>query len=602
MGEMAEHIKQQEIKAVLNKYTLEEINNLFNDIDNKIIALMECSSEDFLSLNKRFKEFHADSKSLDELTQKLFNQIKSENNKPILESLEKVHEALFNHKVKNGEGYNHLANYLQSLSESLRNLQIPLKNYKQNLSAFNLIEANFSIKNIMENSDHNKAQIQVVHELIKNLKYKHLKLEQGILSLQQKSAKIKHALSSNVDADEKQTSRSLHKIYNSIVLFKEKHKQAIQYTSEVNATTKQTTESAAHIVTQLQYQDIIKQKIEHISSMHHDLISEVELLETSKLNGANIHNKVKTFIRIRDVAGLQAAQLLHANSEYQKAIDIIAARFNEFSAHTNAKLNLCQKFTQMPEQENKESLIKVLGEFLKESKIIIANKIAENESIISMLESLQKDFKAVLRIFEKSVEINNEISKVIHTFSKEDTTINQLIELECETKEVLTTIYNTLFCKHEDCNSMHETFIIEHDNFIKSMKIKELSIEIENIYNGVVQMSNEVDKASSAITDHGMLMNKKIDNALGEIKYYDVFETSISQIINQLSEINYKLKPKDENGETDNSKNLDYLKKRYTMQSEHDIHNHMTGAREEDSIATEEKNVGEVDENDLELF
>ena len=602
MGEMTEHIKQQEIKAVLNKYTLKEINNLFNDIDNKIIALMECSSEDFLSLNKRFKEFHTDSKRLDALTQKLFNQIKPDNNKPILESLEKVHEALVNHKVKNGEEYNHLANYLQDLSESLRNLQIPLKNYKQNLSAFNLIEANFSMNNIMENSDHNKAQIQIVHELIKNLKYKHLKLEQGILSLQEKSGKIKLALSTNIDEDQKYTSKSLHKIHNSIVLFKEKHEEVMQYTSEVNATTKHTTESAAHIVTQLQYQDIIKQKIEHISSMHRDLISEVELLDNSKLNGANIHNKVKTFIRIRDVAGLQAAQLLHANSEYQKAIDIISAKFNEFSTHTTAKLNLCQKLTQVSEQENKEDIAKVLGDFLKESKIIIANKIAENESIISMLESLQKDFKAVLRIFEKSVEINNEISKVILTFSKEDTTIDQLIQLESDTKEVLSTIYKTLFCKHEDCNSMHETLITEHDNFIKSMKIKELPIEIENIYNGVIHMSKEMDAASSAITDHGILMNKKIDNALGEIKYYDVFETSISQIINQLSEINFKLRPKDENGERDNSKNLDYLKKRYTMQSEHDIHNHMTGVREEDSVDPEDENVGEVDENDLELF
>lgn len=602
MGELPEHIKQQEIKAVLNKYTLKEINNLFNEIDNKIIAILECSSEDFLSLNTRFKEFHADSKSLDNLTQKLFNLIKPDNNKHILDSLKKIHQALLIHKERNGAGYTQLANYLQDLSESLRNLQIPLKNYKQNLSTFKLIEANFSMKNIMENSDKNKAQIQIVHDLIKNLKYKHLKLEQGILSLQEKSAKIKQALSKNTEADQKHTSRSIHKVYNSIVLFQEKHEEVMQYTSEVDTTTKQTTESAAQIVTQLQYQDIIKQKIEHISSMHRDLISEVGLLENNKLNGANIHNKVKTFIRIRDVAGLQAAQLLHANSEYQKAIDIISAKFNEFSSHTNAKLDLCKKLTQMPEHENQDNLIKVLGEFLKESKIIIANKIVENEGIISLLESLQKDFKAVLRIFEKTVEINNEISKVVNTFPKDDTTIDQLIQLENETKELLTAIYQTLFCKHEDCNSMHKNFIIEHENFIQSQKINELSVEIENIYDSIVQMSTEMDKTSLSISEHAIMMNEKIDGALGGIKYYDVFEISISQIINQLSEINFKLQPENEKGEMDNSKNLDYLKERYTMKSEHDIHNQMTGETNIESKATDEENVGEVDENDLELF
>ena len=63
--------------------------------------------------------------------------------------------------------------------------------------------------------------------------------------------------------------------------------------------------------------------MEHIQETHSDLLDELMEFKDAENNEVNVHNQAKCFIRVRDIAGLQAAQLIQSNKEYQNAIEII---------------------------------------------------------------------------------------------------------------------------------------------------------------------------------------------------------------------------------------------------------------------------------------
>src|SRR5208283_3175412 len=66
------------VQAFPNNYSIQEITNIFSEIDEKILSLHSCSSEDFLTLNAYFKKYYTDSKTISNNARELFNIITDE--------------------------------------------------------------------------------------------------------------------------------------------------------------------------------------------------------------------------------------------------------------------------------------------------------------------------------------------------------------------------------------------------------------------------------------------------------------------------------------------------------------------------------------------
>ena len=75
------------IKNLMETYTIEEISGLFSKIDEKIISLHDCSSEDFYNLNKDFKYYHDIANRISENASFLFDFIASKENNGFLEDI-----------------------------------------------------------------------------------------------------------------------------------------------------------------------------------------------------------------------------------------------------------------------------------------------------------------------------------------------------------------------------------------------------------------------------------------------------------------------------------------------------------------------------------
>src|ERR1035437_1582634 len=72
---------KSQISVLLNAYSIQEINAIFGEIDEKIHSLHACSSEDFLTLNAYFKKYFSDSKKISNNASELFNLVTKEENR-----------------------------------------------------------------------------------------------------------------------------------------------------------------------------------------------------------------------------------------------------------------------------------------------------------------------------------------------------------------------------------------------------------------------------------------------------------------------------------------------------------------------------------------
>jgi hypothetical protein len=98
-----------------------------------------------------------------------------------------------------------------------------------------------------------------------------------------------------------------------------------------------------------------------------------------------------------------------------------------------------------------------------------------------------------------------------------------------------------------------------------------------------------------------MLSNKissDIKISLEQIKYYDLFDKVIEEIILKLNEINGKFQ---NSSEADHVDSLEYIKQRYTMESEHKIHATITSEHVVETFNFNSTGAEEDDDN-LELF
>jgi len=77
MNENLSNDKNQ-FSALLNAYSIQEITTIFGEIDEKILSLHSCSSEDFLTLNAYFKKYYSDSKTISNNASNLFNILTNE--------------------------------------------------------------------------------------------------------------------------------------------------------------------------------------------------------------------------------------------------------------------------------------------------------------------------------------------------------------------------------------------------------------------------------------------------------------------------------------------------------------------------------------------
>ncbi|MGM0497378.1 MAG: hypothetical protein ACQESJ_05630 [Bacteroidota bacterium] len=586
-----------QIKNLLETYSIEEISNLFSKIDEKIISLHDCSSKDFYNLNKDFKYFHGIANQISENASFLFDIIASKENNGFLEDIEKFYETL-NSRSQLLDYHLEIASEInESILSGIRQSFFPIKNFKQNLSSLIFLESNLQF-DIQKEDDEEAKSVSEISQTIKDQ-----------LSLLEKLfAKLKRIIKNNgpvnkLTYDDLNISSILEKLRTELTSYSAHYKSAQERIPEIKERTDDTSESISKIITNLQYQDIIKQKMQHIQQTHKDLVAELEEFKNQN-EDTSLNEKAKYFIRIRDIAGLQAAQLMQANKEYQNAIQEISGKFLEIGENMTQVSKQCAEYTSF-DATKQQVFFESLKKHLSHAKSKIQQFCGFNENFENYIESIREILdkiywvnKSINSLVEELQESMKKIESMYETEPDEEGKDNllkkQMFQLFSDVKSNVALLSKVLqeISKYRD--GLQEQIIqnISSDQYKQSTvlpdKIESYIGELNKIEKKIMDKLDQNNKLSES-------MLSDIQTSVGKIQYYDYFEKVISEIVEELNTINFKLKEGDDKIE-DRDKNLKHLTENYTMNSEFLVHNQVAQGKDPDMDVEDEEG------GDLELF
>ena len=595
----------------INTYSVNEIISIFSQIDNKIASLHTCSSEDFLSLHSNFKNYFKQSKNISENATQIFDIIAGDKNNTYYNELNSFHKKLNIHLDYSVKQINNSINTLEIILTNLELMFIPFKNFKQNLMTLKYLGTSYKINlDNLSGSDSKELEKDRLNleELILNVTSAYPLIDDNLRQLKgnvkyslYKLQKIKERNILNIET-------ILNQIHSSINLLSSKNEESFALIPKLTQKTDNCSISIGKIIENLQFQDIIRQKMEHIQQTQKHIVEELSDLIKSHKAEISLSEKEDYLVKIRDIAGLQAAILIHTNNEYQSAIEIITKKFIEIGQDVADISEICLKFSGLT-QHSGETYLNEIENKLTNAITHITNCIKANVEFSFEVDTIHIDIERIAANFENILNIETKLIDLSNKFTNE-TGKNDLIGV----KQLITTLVNDLELIKRNVQQLFDQTLslslglisINEDsspsNFNQnSEKLSENIVSILNVLRDNNKIVNSYIEQNTEISE--TILND-IDESVHKVKYYDFFEKIIEEIIIELNSIYYKLKTNDES-DHDKEHSLKDIEHLYTVHSERVIHNHMSGITDNNVDIFKEVDKIQIENNEddsLELF
>jgi hypothetical protein len=589
--------------------SVQQMLSVFEQIDTKICSLHECSSDDFAIFSARLKDFNTQVKEISSNANTILNIIDSDNIGNTFTQLNFYHYQIKTYVEEFEKQINTTINDLEEMIREINSLYLPLKNYKQNLLTFKYLVANLKLNiayvapqqnTLYDNEiEHINSKIDEAHAVYPNL-------EEGLEIIKTFIFDMLSHFKQLREQNNKRTSLILYQSDYSLNFLNAKHAEIISQIIALRSKTNNCYECVSQIITNLQFQDIIRQKIEHIQSIQKSLLEEIILVSN---NNSNKINK-SIALQIKDMAELQSAQLTHTNKEYQKAIEIIIKQFLDISDNmsfvldTGANVSGVTEIGETPfsevEKELNDSvmtlqdLLDSINTFYIEAPVI-SDAVGGIKSIFRGLFVLNGEFEILIeRLIDKFNENNNndEGKKMIRHLRDGSGFTKHIQTLKVIVKQLI-----------KNSNELEATIAQKQSEQTINSKLSEIKQQSGTMIAEITKANKEIVQIMDTNSSLSLHISENIKTSIKQVKYYDFFDKSIEEIIGLLQQVYYWLSTTEiDTEETSNhahSDRLEELKKQYTMESERLIHQSVLQGETVNEISDANTN---ADEDDLELF
>lgn len=582
------------------KVDRKELIKTFSDIDDKINNLHEKSSADFLQLNNYLKDYYRKTNTVSENAFRILETIAGKSDINLIEELESIYHRLEATREKIKEDDTVKIQILRDVALKANQLNIALRNIKQDLTSFKFLSTNYSFI-----SNYEDAEARWIKEL-EPWNNDIITLQSAISSISSQIDRFREQIVYNIDHLELKIEKSL-RIFMSLsketkvnieIVVQKNHESKLHFPI-LKEKTVNSSKSINNIITHLQYQDIIRQKIEHIQSSHAKIINDLnESIARKDIEMARI---AEDYRKIGDIAGLQAAQLLLVSKEYQNALDVIMRNFQGIAEDLTAISNISSDFS-YKDNNSEVTLLKQIRNKLDEGIIMLdlnnfrgmnAEYLSAKKKIDAIAETFVRNISDPLKKLDKFEKINGSKNT-----DDRPTILLQVSSLSREINKKIKDISE----KTLDLQKLTEklSFIDNIQDFgsqLEQDRIK-LMVDISRILDNLDKDNEELDNVLMQNRDLNNYILEKIEGVINRVDYYEYFENIVEQVIAQLNTINHRLKiSSDEENMDEKAENLKDIKKSYTMESERVIHNKVISGDEIPEAPPADK-----PEDDIEFF
>ncbi len=593
------------LNEFLKNFPRQEIIDILGNIDGKISSLHTISSKDFLYFNQLLKQYYSSVKEISEannIISLFFNkdlpaireEIKEKNNLQI---------QLLNETDSQISDIIRLLSGIYSLFDLLI---VPINNFKQNLITFKYILANLKLHlNYLELGNVKELQksISLIESRIEEINGQTETLNNETESVSKQIINLRNNPCLGDSIENSELKEELKKVTTSFKKLSFEDYLPENFALALANHTQKCFAYMGEVITNIQYHDIIRQKMEHIQISQNQLIDELR-----EMDGAEHKqdSQLTLIIKIPDITDIQVAQLLYTNKDYQTSIEKITNQLLEVG---NEMKMLHDLYNSINENSDKfestfvNQIVLVDSIFTDFYEKIINNwKIASEkiQNINSQYQNLKNEYNA---IFQNEKELRKEVRNfelLLQTGGKNygQELIGRLNSLFSDLQVNSNSIKTHMNNMTQNINSILNV----STTFKPHSKYNYIS---NNSINNLSEKSVEIREKTKGYSDLSLNISEEITQSLKKIEYYVFFKNTVEEIVTLLNTIN-RIVNNDalKNILDDNREYLSHLKDLYTMKSEHDVHSKMvdSGKSINDIINENEDSTYNIDDNDIELF
>jgi prophage DNA circulation protein len=606
-------------KADLN--VLEQVLKTFLNIDKRILDLHKCSSDDFLSLNKTLKLNHQKATIITESVTTAFEKIGPEGNLNNLLMLKASLEELITDIVSFESEINSNLDILERIQANFSLMFVPINNFRQNLTSLKLLLSNLKLTNNLYNhnlKNFSEAEATKIESVINKVKESCPVFEENIYVIQKHLKTLYKDLSDFKELIFKESMHKLKILLSDFEIIERNNKEVLAEKGTIDKISQNCKSSVGSIITNLQYHDIIRQKMEHIQQTHKLIINEIHDNNGSE-NQPSQSSSNPFFLQIPQIIEIQTAQLLHTNKDYQNAINHISKKMIEIGHDMAAIARICKTlgiFEYKGRRISRETTGQIFEKLLADKKQGIEKfrNLSDDVNLIQRIVNNLFDRFKDLEMIENSIEqtIIEKISFANLLVSEEQETASQaqqILKLYADNhfeKNKIRTLFNNTTQQLKDYVRANSLFVhdrkgidsINHNLEVANKNFKEVMTNIgflESMQHDIEAKSIEIEKASNEV--------------VSQVKYYDFFEKTIDELIHKFESINMLIKDHGQGyfDQVDRKKGLEQIAKYYTMKSERIIHKNSLvnlglATKGEHTDENDENTSMDQDGNDVEFF
>ncbi len=588
----------------LKEFPRKEIIDTLNTIDQKIGSLHTISSKDFLFFNKLLKEYYKKIKEIADNN----NFISDFFNRDLIKIAQNLKEKNQNQRSnidEIGQNSTKIGEILTQTYASLDLIIVPFNNYKQNLITLKYLLANLKLHFTYINLS-NKAElqnsVQAIDQSIDNIQSKFDNVTTGTDSLTTEILGLKDTICIAKTTSKKDAVEQLKNVSNEIRKLSFDEYWTENFISDLNRRTQNCFANMGEIITNIQYHDIIRQKMEHIQTSQKELIIGLSNIKFDEFPNEYLENQVNFIAKIPEITDIQVAQLLYTNKDYQTSIEKITSKLIEVG-HEMKELNTLYSSIVLNSNQFEETFIDEVKRAQELYALFLTKTADEWKNSLNkfyVLSNLYKNLKVNFNeVFISEKLLRSEIKtfeKLLKTHGKNfgvdlmRRLILLISELQMNSNSLKTNL-NNITKQFNTLNDLLSSFIPNNINNVSSDdSLKKLTAGLAKI----IELSEQYGTLSVSIST-------EITSSFKSIEYYTYFKKTVEEIVAFLNDINKKVNYDNlKSFIGDNKEILQQLEKLYTMKSERDIHNQII-ASEGKTDAFEEQNNQYLDD-DIELF
>lgn len=597
--------ENSKITTFLSNFPKSEIIQVLRYIDNRISELHDASSKDFMYFNKLLKQYYSRVKEISEANNQINNFFRKDLSSFIEEG--QSNNSLNQKTISNiASDIGFMSGKLTSAYSSFDLLLVPFNNYKQNLITLKYLLANINLHLSyveLSNKDKIRESVSNLNNSITNATDLNEQVSDKKEDLVQKLTNLKQSACVFKSKNNTEVNENLSRLDIELKKLNKEEYWPDNFIHRINNHSQNCFSNMSEIITNLQFHDIIRQKMEHIQSSQKDLISGISKIDSN--NAINdTEDQLKLIFKIPEITELQVAQLLYTNKDYQTSIEKITNKLIEVGREMKELNSLYITIAENTESfqvffikqvtETQKTYIQFIRDFKKnwENTSVVLNQTIDNyqslKSIFNNIFNEEKNIRKEIVLFEKLVHQEG------NSFSPD--LIKRLLILISDLKINSNSLKNSL------------NNITSHVSGLKSIvdALNKESQEVDNPNIKIDELNSNVGTIKSTCIEYSEMsldISNEITESLKNIQYYNFFEKTVSEIVEKLNMINKQVNYEELKKEiVQDGEMLEDIEKLYTMKSERDIHHKLVDSGMSVSEMFDQQADESEDDNDIELF